>query len=120
MPVAEATFTGSVDVGVRKAQASARVADSSVRDAPARAAAAPEPVAPSVGDRPTARASSQSRLAFDRELSRVFVEIVDSDSGEVVQRFPPEQIVRYVAELSDSAAEAVNTERTGLVLDQLA
>ena len=119
MTVAETISAGSAAASVKRTQASARVEDSRVREAPARAAAA-EQVAPGAADRPSARASSQSRLAFDQELSRVFVEIVDSDSGEVVQRFPPEQIVRYFAEISDAAAEPIDTERTGLVLDQLA
>ncbi|MDJ0607573.1 MAG: flagellar protein FlaG [Kiloniellales bacterium] len=119
MTVAEATLAGSAAASVKRTQASARVEDSRVREAPARPATA-EQVAPSTAGRPSAGASSQSRLAFDQELSRVFVEIVDSDSGEVVQRFPPEQIVRYFAEISDAAAEPIDTERTGLVLDQLA
>ena len=63
-------------------------------------------------------ATTQGRLAFDQELSRVFVEIVDKDSGEVVLRFPPEQIVRHIAELKQ-AKEAAKADDTGLVLDQV-
>lgn len=62
--------------------------------------------------------TTQGRLAFDQELSRVFVEIVDKDSGEVVLRFPPEEIVRHIAELKQ-AKEAAKSDDTGLVLDQV-
>ena len=57
-------------------------------------------------------------MAFDQELSRVFVEIVDQDSGEVVLRFPPEQIVRHIAELKE-AKEAAGKKPKEFVTDGL-
>ena len=63
-------------------------------------------------------ATRRGRLAFDQELSRVFVEIVDKDSGEVLLRFPPEEIVRHMAELKQ-AKEAARADSNGLVLDQV-
>lgn len=63
-------------------------------------------------------ASSRSRLAYDDELSRVFVEIVDPDSGEVVQRFPPEQIVRHIKALIEEAGFSANRDGTGILVDQ--
>lgn len=42
------------------------------------------------------QSSSRSRLAYDEDLGRVFVEIVDRDSGEVIDRFPPEELVRHI------------------------
>ncbi len=61
--------------------------------------------------------SSRSRLTYDQELSRVFVEIVDPESGEVVQRFPPEELVKHI----DSIVAAANGEvdDSGLVLDRV-
>jgi len=61
--------------------------------------------------------SPRSRLTYDQELSRVFVEIVDPKSGEVVQRFPPEELVKHI----DAIVAAANGEidDSGLVLDQV-
>ena len=61
--------------------------------------------------------SSRSRLTYDQELSRVFVEIVDPSSGEVIQRFPPEELVKHI----DSIVAAANgeAEDPGLVLDEV-
>lgn len=63
-------------------------------------------------------ATRRGRLAFDQELSRVFVEIVDKESGEVLLRFPPEEIVRHMAELKQ-AKDAARSDDNGLVLDQV-
>ena len=63
--------------------------------------------------------NSRSRLAYDSELSRVFVEIVDPKSGEVVHRFPPEQIVRHIAALIDPPSPTEAKESTGLVFDEV-
>lgn len=62
--------------------------------------------------------SSRSRLAYDDELSRVFVEIVDRDSGEVVSRFPPEQLVRHIDSLIDRQLVPDTQKATGLLVDQ--
>ncbi len=61
--------------------------------------------------------SSRSRLTYDQELSRVFIEIIDPKTGEVLQRFPPEQLVRHI----DSIVAAANREAEdpGLVLDRV-
>ena len=66
-----------------------------------------------------ASSNSRSRLAYDSELSRVFVEIVDPESGEVVHRFPPEQIVRHIAALTDPPSPTNPKESTGLVFDEV-
>lgn len=63
--------------------------------------------------------SSRSRLTYDTELSRVFVEIVDPKSGEVVQRFPPEQLVRHMSELIDQNLLDSNAGGPGFVFDQV-
>ena len=61
--------------------------------------------------------SSRSRLAYDQELRRVFVEIVDPKSGEVLQRFPPEELVRHID--SVVAAAQGEADESGLVLDEV-
>lgn len=62
---------------------------------------------------------ARARLAYDRELSRTFVEVVDLDSGEVVERFPPEEIVRHVDALLEQAEAERAAKRAGLVLDRV-
>lgn len=73
------------------------------------------------GQTPTAESNrnSRSRLAYDSELSRVFVEIVDPKSGEVVHRFPPEQIVRHMAAITDAPSPTEQSANIGLVFDEV-
>lgn len=61
--------------------------------------------------------TSRSRLTYDQELSRVFVEIVDPKSGEVIQRFPPEELVRHIDSIV--AAAQGEADGSGLVLDEV-
>ena len=76
--------------------------------APARADAA------SVAD-----ISSRSRLAYDRELSRVFVEIVDPDTGEVVDRFPPEELVKHMKIVTEQETSSSRPDGAGLLFDRV-
>ena len=61
---------------------------------------------------------SRSRLAFDEELSRVFIEIVDRDSGKVVHRYPPEEIVRHIDALIKQQHLPAGQGDTGFLVDQ--
>lgn len=93
-----------------------RAAESSAR-AEARASSGGNPGAER-GQAQSSR-SSRSRLTYDTELSRVFVEIVDPKSGEVVQRFPPEQLVRHMSELIDQDLLDPGAGDPGLVFDKV-
>ena len=62
--------------------------------------------------------SSRSRLAYDRELARVFVEIVDPDTGEVVDRFPPEELVKHMKSVTERDLSSSNPEGAGLLFDR--
>ncbi len=62
---------------------------------------------------------SRSRLAFDDELSRTFVEIFDEDSGEVISRFPPEKIVRHIKQLIEDGKIPGATAESGLLVDRV-
>ncbi|MDH3594030.1 MAG: flagellar protein FlaG [Rhodospirillales bacterium] len=62
--------------------------------------------------------SSRSRLAYDKDLARVFVEIVDPESGEVVDRFPPEELVRHMKNLTEQDHLPSGQDGTGLLLDR--
>ena len=42
----------------------------------------------------------RARLAYDDELSRMFVEILDPKTGEVITRFPPERLVEQLKSLA--------------------
>ncbi len=75
-----------------------------------------EPVRRTASEAPAR--SSRSRLAYDEELARVFVEIVDRESGEVLARYPPEQLVRHIKNLVDREHLAHGQDRAGLLLDR--
>lgn len=62
--------------------------------------------------------SSRSRLTYDDELSRVFVEIVDPGSGEVLSRFPPEQLIRHIDSLIEQELVPESQKNTGFLVDR--
>lgn len=62
---------------------------------------------------------SRARLSFDKDLKRVFVEVVDAKTGDVIERFPPEQLTKHMDELlkaSDRSDES--GVGSGVLLDQ--
>ncbi len=76
----------------------------------------------------------RARLAYDDKLSRMFVEILDPKTGDVITRIPPERLVEQLSSLADddkSEADAAPVEgfskligaagggATGRVLDEL-
>ncbi len=44
--------------------------------------------------------ADNARLSYDRETNRVYVEILDPRTGEVILRLPPESAVSRMIELS--------------------
>ncbi len=48
-----------------------------------------------------------ARLSYDRETNRVYVEILDPRTGEVIQRLPPESAVSRMIELSGARLGAL-------------
>ncbi len=66
--------------------------------APAAKAAAPAAeAAPAAAE---AAPADNARLSYDREKKRVYVEILDPRTGEVIQRLPPESAVSRMIEIS--------------------
>ncbi len=76
----------------------------------------------------------RARLAYDDKLSRMFVEILDPKTGDVITRIPPERLVEQLSSLAandKSEADAAPVEgfskligaagggATGRVLDEL-
>ena len=83
--------------------ASEAIANSAVRpgklvSGPAREAAPTSraDAAPAVEAAP----ADNARLSYDREKKRVYVEILDPRTGEVILRLPPESAVSRMIELS--------------------
>jgi len=96
---------------------SARLAAVAASPQVAKSAPAPQRPKPDLPD-PTAD-TARSRLAYDKELNRTFIEVVDLKSGEVVDRFPPEEIVRHAEAMLEQAEASRAAKRAGLVLDRL-
>jgi uncharacterized FlaG/YvyC family protein len=63
----------------------------------------------------SAQRPSQYRLFYDNEFSRVFVQVVDRESGEEIFRFPPEELVRFI----DNSISPVPQQSSGLFLDRV-
>ena len=62
--------------------------------------------------------TSRARLSFDPDKHRVFVEIVDPKTGDVITRFPPEQITNHIDSVLEQTDRATNLEDAGLIVDQ--
>ena len=67
---------------------------------------------------PAEEKSARARLSLDPELHRVFVEIVDPDTGDVITRFPPEQIAEHIDSVLKQTDQETNLEDSGLIFDQ--
>jgi hypothetical protein len=63
--------------------------------------------------------TTRSRLTYDEELSRTFVEVVDLDTGAVVNRFPPEEIVRHLDFLLAQAEASRSARRGGSLINRV-
>lgn len=66
---------------------------------------------------PTPNRPSQYRIAYDEERSRVFIQVIDPESGEEILRFPPEELVRFI-DKSIGTGAAGNV--SGLLVDRSA
>lgn len=60
---------------------------------------------------------SQYRLFYDNEFSRVFVQVVDRESGKEILRFPPEELVRFIDNSINQAQRP--KQSSGLFLDRV-
>ena len=93
-------------------------ARSDARDssAPAAASSSSAPASASGGAHSeSTQRPSQYRLFYDNEFSRVFVQVVDRESGEEIFRFPPEELVRFI----DNSITPVPQQSSGLFLDRV-
>jgi uncharacterized FlaG/YvyC family protein len=113
MPLGAPTSSSSHPTEVPSARSAAVIATLS----PARAAQTSQRSKPELSG--PVSDTSRSRLAYDKELNRTFIEVVDVNSGEVVERFPPEEIVRHVEALLKQAEASRAAKRAGLVVDRV-
>lgn len=58
---------------------------------------------------------SQYRLAYDKERSRIFIQVIDPDTGKEILRFPPEELVRFIDKSIDKNSAGAST---GLFVDR--
>ncbi len=94
--------TEAVANAVARTESRAREgADRSV-DAPSTRAAAPPPVR-----QPVKPSVDTARLTYDHESHRVYVEIIDPQTGDVLQRLPPESAAEVLQELNDGQPGAL-------------
>ena len=63
-----------------------------------------------------AQRPSHYRLVYDNEYKRVFVQVVDRDSGKEILRFPPEELIRFIDKSISQASG--NHSSAGLFLDR--
>ena len=59
----------------------------------------------------------RTQIGFNSELNRVFLEVINAKTDEVVERIPSERLVRFVAEQLETP-EPVEIGPNGAVLDQ--
>lgn len=69
-------------------------------------------------DRAVGENSSRARLSLDQEERRVVVEIIDPETGDVITRFPPEQISDHIDHVLEETNNQTNLGESGLILDQ--
>ena len=69
-------------------------------------------------DQVSSEKASRARLSLDPELHRVFVEIVDPKTGDVITRFPPEQIADHIDSVLERTGQETNLEDSGLIVDE--
>jgi uncharacterized FlaG/YvyC family protein len=65
-----------------------------------------------------AERGSRARLSLDTEAHRVYVEIIDPETGDVISRFPPEQIATHIDEVLEQTGQQTNLQDAGLIVDR--
>ena len=62
--------------------------------------------------------SRKTQVGFDNELNRVFIEVVDTRTDQVVEQIPSEEFVRFVHEQLEPPARRASEESNGAVVDE--
>ena len=60
----------------------------------------------------------RTQLGFNSQLNRVFLEVVDTKTDEILETIPPEELVRFFSDLKERGESVELPEQSGAVLDQ--
>ena len=79
----------------------------------------PEQVVTAQIDLNSAQSSNRrTQLGFNSELNRVFLEVVDTKTDEIVETIPAEELVRFFSGLVESNETSEVADQNGGVVDQ--
>ena len=62
--------------------------------------------------------SRRTQVGFNNELNKVFLEVVDTRTDQVVEQIPSEEFVRFVSEQLESPTQRADDDSNGAVIDQ--
>ena len=62
--------------------------------------------------------SRRTQVGFNNELNKVFLEVVDTRTDQVVEQIPSEEFVRFVSEQLEPPEPSVNDDPNGAVIDE--
>ena len=62
--------------------------------------------------------SRRTQVGFNNELNKVFLEVVDTRTDQVVEQIPSEEFVRFVSEQLEPPEQRTNDDPNGAVIDE--
>ena len=62
--------------------------------------------------------SRRTQVGFNNELNKVFLEVVDTRTDQVVEQIPSEEFVRFVSEQLEPPKQRADGDSNGAVIDQ--
>jgi len=62
--------------------------------------------------------SRRTQVGFNNELNKVFLEVVDTRTDQVVEQIPSEEFVRFVSEQLEPRAPRTEDDSNGAVIDE--
>ena len=62
--------------------------------------------------------SRRTQVGFNNELNKVFLEVVDTRTDQVVEQIPSEEFVRFVSEQLEPPKQRSDGDSNGAVIDQ--
>lgn len=62
--------------------------------------------------------SRRTQVGFNNELNKVFLEVVDTRTDQVVEQIPSEEFVRFVSEQLEPPTQRADGDSNGAVIDQ--
>ncbi|PPR64999.1 MAG: hypothetical protein CFH10_00066 [Alphaproteobacteria bacterium MarineAlpha4_Bin2] len=62
--------------------------------------------------------SRRTQVGFNNELNKVFLEVVDTRTDQVVEQIPSEEFVRFVSEQLEPPKQRTDDDPNGAVIDE--